>query len=80
MLLITHISSLTDYSNRAKEHLAFSFLTEEVTSRYAIGALLGRGGFGAVFAGVRKADAREVQCLHISSYLSLIIIKLKKVL
>ncbi|KAF5897359.1 PAS domain-containing serine/threonine-protein kinase-like isoform X1, partial [Clarias magur] len=49
-----------DYSNRANEHLAFSFLTEEVTSRYAIGALLGRGGFGAVFAGVRIADSREV--------------------
>ncbi|XP_017334847.1 uncharacterized protein LOC108271650 [Ictalurus punctatus] len=46
------------YSDRAQEHKAF--LTEEVTSRYYIGELLGEGGGGAVYAGVRKADNTEV--------------------
>ncbi|XP_053354159.1 serine/threonine-protein kinase pim-1-like [Clarias gariepinus] len=49
-----------DYHSRVQEHWAFSIITKEVTARYTIGALLGQGGCGAVYAGVRKADNKEV--------------------
>ncbi|KAF5897318.1 aurora kinase-like isoform X1, partial [Clarias magur] len=48
------------FQSRVREHWAFSSITKEVTARYTIGALLGQGRYSAVYAGVRKADNREV--------------------
>ncbi|TSK42107.1 Serine/threonine-protein kinase pim-1 [Bagarius yarrelli] len=48
------------YFSREREYRAFRYITEEITSQYIIGGLLGHGGGGVVYTGVRIADGREV--------------------
>ncbi|XP_058234672.1 probable serine/threonine-protein kinase MARK-A isoform X2 [Hemibagrus wyckioides] len=48
-------------SSDSEEHLEFDpSVHSEFNSRYTVGELLGTGGFGSVFAGVRKADEQPV--------------------
>ncbi|GAA6066850.1 serine/threonine-protein kinase PSK2 [Tachysurus ichikawai] len=48
------------YLSRVQEFSTFQFFTEELTSHYIIGELLGYGFEGSVFAGVRIEDRTEV--------------------
>ncbi|KAG7316763.1 hypothetical protein KOW79_020304 [Hemibagrus wyckioides] len=53
-------------SSDSEEHLEFDpSVHSEFNSRYTVGELLGTGGFGSVFAGVRKADEQPDLRIHL---------------
>ncbi|KAK2854987.1 hypothetical protein Q7C36_006856 [Tachysurus vachellii] len=65
-----------DSASAECEHKGSEYLMEEIKSRYSVGKLLGEGGEGAVYAGVRLSDGTEVaiKVSQLDPYLGMITI------
>ncbi|XP_076876197.1 uncharacterized protein LOC143525774 isoform X1 [Brachyhypopomus gauderio] len=49
-------------------HPSLSNSSVSFTSRYTVGDLLGSGGYGAVYAGVRKADGKQIAIKYVPKH------------